>query len=376
MDLVLTETQRLLHEATARFVRQRCSFEERRKILAVPPGTVPPLWGALADLGLTGVEIDERFGGSGGTFKDLAVVFEAFGRGLVVDPLLATAVLGAGLIARLGTPIQKQAMLPGIASGARRVALAHSEPAARYDLAYVETTAIERDGDFILNGRKSMVLGGDCADTFIVSARTARGPGDPVGISLFLVDGGTTGLRVRAYANFDGTRAADLTMERVRLPPSSLLGPLGEAFPGIDHAADRGIAALCCEAVGAMAALNELTLDYLKIRRQFGQPLGKFQVLQHRMVDMTMALHQAEAMAVLAADHAGLEDRNRRAKAISAAKVQVAKSAQIVGRGAIQLHGGIGLTEEYGASHYFKRLTAIEMMFGDIDHHLARFASL
>jgi alkylation response protein AidB-like acyl-CoA dehydrogenase len=372
----MDETQRLLHDTTARFVREHYSFEARKRVLAAPLGAAPVAWATLAELGLLGIGIDERFGGTGGGFEELAVVFEVFGRGLVVEPYLATVVLSGGLLTQLGSEQQQAATLPEVTAGRLRLALAHSEPQSRYDLAHVETTAIQRDGDFVLNGRKTMVLGGDCADTFIVAARSARGSRDVHGISLFLVDRAAPGLKVKAHANFDGTRAAELSLERLRLPGSALLGRLHEAHAAIERIHDRAIAALGSEAVGAMAALNELTLDYLKTRRQFGRPIGDFQVLQHRMVDMTMAQEQAAAMAALAARAADSGDPGERAKAISAAKVQIGKSAQAIGRGAIQLHGGIGLTDEYVASHYFKRLTAIDLMFGDVDHHLARFAAL
>ncbi|MDB5409905.1 MAG: Acyl-CoA dehydrogenase family protein [Rhodospirillales bacterium] len=374
MDFALTETQHLLQDTANRLVRERYGFEERKKILASPAGSSPELWASFAELGLLGIEIAERFGGSEGGFHDLAVVLDAFGRGLVAEPFVPTVVMGAGLISRAGSEAQKAAILPGVAAGTLKLALAYGERRSRYSLNHVETTA-KADGDFyVIDGQKSVVLGGDAADQLIVSARTAGKATDPDGISLFLVERGAAGVAIRGYPTVDGTRAAEVTLTGVRVAKTALLGSEDQGLGLVDYAVDRGIAAMCNEALGVMAALNELTLEYLKTRVQFGRPIGKFQVLQHRMVDMEMALEQAKSMAILAAAHVKDGDPRSRAKAISAAKVQIGKSGQVVGRGAIQLHGGIGMTEEYIAAHFFKRLTAIEICFGDIDHHLARFA--
>jgi alkylation response protein AidB-like acyl-CoA dehydrogenase len=376
MEFALNETQVLLRDTAARLVRDRYGFEPRKKILATPRGFSDELWSEYAALGLLGVEIDEDLGGSGGTFADLAVVLEAFGRGLVVEPYLPTVVLGAGLIARAGNAVQKEALLQPLAAGECKLALAYGEPNARYSLNHVETTARPDGAGYLLNGHKAVVLGADSADWLIIAARTSGAATDRAGISLFLAERKTPGLDIRAYPNIDDRRAAEVALEAVRLPAQALLGAAGEGLPHLEAAIDRGAAALCCEAVGAMAALNEVTLDYLKTRTQFGRPIGKFQVLAHRMADMVMAEQQARSMAILAAEQANSRDAAARAKAISAAKVQIGISAQIVGRGAIQLHGGIGLTMEYVAGHYFRRLTAIEMMFGDQAYHLARFASV
>jgi alkylation response protein AidB-like acyl-CoA dehydrogenase len=376
MDFALTETQHLLLDTTNRLVRERYGFEQRKKILASPAGSSPELWASFAELGLLGVEIEERFGGSGGGFHDLAVVLDAFGRGIVAEPFVPTVVMGAGLIARAGSEAQKTAILPGVAEGKIKLAVAYGERRSRYSLNHVETTA-KADGDStVIDGQKSVVLGGDAADHLIVSTRTSGKTTDRDGISLFLVPRDAAGVAIRGYPTVDGTRAAEVTLAGVRVGKHALVGNAGEGLALVEYAVDRGIAALCNEALGVMAALNELTLEYLKTRVQFGRPIGKFQVLQHRMVDMEMALEQAKSMGILAAAHAEDSDPRARAKAVSAAKVQIGKSGQVVGRGAIQLHGGIGMTEEYSAAHFFKRLTAIEICFGDIDHHLARFASL
>ena len=375
MDFKLTETQTLLQDTANRLVRERYSFEERKKILASDDVFSDTLWSEFAELGLLGVEIDEECGGSGGSFADLAVVLEAFGRGLVIEPYLSTVVLGAGLVSAAATGVRQKDILSGVAAGELKLALAHEEARARYSLQHVETSALRDGGDFVLDGAKAVVLGGDKADLLIVSARSHGGVTDKNGISLFLVDAKTPGVHIRAYHNIDDRGAAEVTFDKVRVPESALLGALDGGLPFIEAAYDRGAAALCCEGIGAMSAVNAITLEYLKTRMQFGRPLGKFQVLQHRMADMVMAEEQARSMVFLAVESANDEDAAIRGPFISAAKVQISNSGQIVGRGAIQLHGGIGMTNEYVAGHYLRRLTAIEKMFGDIDYHIGRFAA-
>jgi alkylation response protein AidB-like acyl-CoA dehydrogenase len=375
MDFTLSETQRLLADTTERLVRERYGFEERRKILAGPDGFSRPLWATFAELGLTGLGIAEAHGGLGGGTAEIAVVAEAFGRALVVEPYLPTIVLGAGTLDLAGSDAQRAELLPRVAAGELFLALAHGEPKSRYTLCHVETRAAADGGDYLLAGAKAVVLGGDAADHFLVSARTAGGTNDPHGISLFLVPRDAAGLAIRAYPNIDGTRAADLRLDRVRVPASARIGQDGQALPIVAHAIDRGIAYLCAEAVGAMQALNALTLDYLKTRTQFGVPIGSFQVLQHRMVDMEVALEQARSMAILAADRADDPHPQERRRAVSAAKVQIGRSARLIGQSSVQMHGGIGITDEYAGGHYFKRLTIIDRTFGDADHHLARFAA-
>jgi alkylation response protein AidB-like acyl-CoA dehydrogenase len=376
MNFDLTDTQRMLQDTAARLVRERYSFEERGRILAGPEGFSREIWALFAELGLLGIEIAEEYGGIGGDFQDLAIVLDAFGRGLVVEPFIPTVVLGAGLIGAAGTPEQKDEILPKLAAGQLFMALAHGEAKSRYSLAHVETTARRSDDGYILSGGKAVVLGGDCADIFIVSARTSGATTDSAGISLFLVERGSPGLGIRGYPNVDGTRAAELTLDGVHVRAAQLLGTEGEAYALIEHAVDRGIAALCAEAIGVMAALNDITLDYLKTRTQFGVPIGSFQVLQHRLVDLFVAQEQAASLAILAADRANSTDSTDRRRAISAAKVLIGRSGRLVGQESIQLHGGIGLTKEYNAGHYFKRLTIIDRTFGDTDYHLTRFATL
>jgi alkylation response protein AidB-like acyl-CoA dehydrogenase len=376
MNFDLTDTQRMLQDTAARLVRERYSFEERGRILASPDGFSREIWALFAELGLLGIEIAEEYGGIGGDFQDLAIVLEAFGRGLVVEPFIPTVVLGAGLISAAGTSEQKDEILPKLAAGQLFMALAHGEAKSRYSLAHVETKAQRSDDGYILTGAKAVVLGGDCADIFIVSARTSGATTDSTGISLFLVERGSPGLEIRGYPNVDGTRAAELTLEGVHVRAAQLLGTEGDAYALIEHAVDRGIAALCAEAIGVMAALNDITLDYLKTRTQFGVPIGSFQVLQHRLVDLFVAQEQAASLAILAADRANSTDSTDRRRAVSAAKVLIGRSGRLIGQESIQMHGGIGLTKEYNAGHFFKRLTIIDRTFGDTDYHLTRFAAL
>lgn len=374
MDFTLTETQNLLKDTADRLVREKYTFDERKKIVSGEKSFSPALWDEFAALGLLGVEIPDDCGGIGGSFADLAIVLEAFGRGLVVEPYLSTVVIGAGLINAAGGS-KRAELLRQIAAGTLKLALAHGEAKARYALAHVETRARKDRDDYVIAGAKAVVLGADSADRLIVSARTAGNVTDRWGISLFLVDAKAAGVHMRTYRNMDDRGAAEVTFENVRVPAGALLGAEGGAIALIEAANDRGAAALCCDAIGAMAAVNECTIEYLKTRKQFGQPIGKFQVLQHRIADMVMAEEQARSMVYLAIDFANEPDAAARARSISAAKVQISNSGQIVARGAVQLHGGIGLTNELNVGHYMRRLTSIEKMFGDIDWHITRFAA-
>lgn len=373
MDFGLSEEQRLLQETLRRFVDERYGLEQRRTYARNAEGFSRDNWSMLAELGLLGLPFAEPHGGSGGSAVDVMVVMEQFGRGLVLEPFLASVIVGGGLVRRAGTERQCRELLPAVAQGRLLLAFAHGERQARYTLSDVQTTT-RRDGDaFVLSGHKSVVLHGDSADKLIVSARTSGDIRDPFGLSLFLVDRATSGMTVRGTPTIDGLRSAEIVLDDIRVGPDALLGQLDAAFPAIDRTIDAAIAALSAEALGAMTVLNETTLDYLKTRQQFGVPIGRNQALQHRMVDMQIALEQARSMVCLAAVMAdSLEDQARR-RAISAAKVQIGRSSKLIGQEAIQLHGGIAMTDEYKAGHYFKRLTMIGATFGDIDHHLGRF---
>src|SRR5690242_2206825 len=376
MDFDFTEEQRLLDETVRRLVKDEYTFEKRKSYLAEADGFSRKLWARYAEIGLLGLPFAESEGGFGGSAVETMIVMESFGRGLVLEPFLATVVLGGSLVTLAGTPAQRKAILPAIAAGKLLLAFAHGERQARYVLADVATTA-RRDGSgFVLEGKKGVVLHGASADKFVVSARTAGGARDKSGIGLFLVDAKAKGVSVRGYPTVDGLRAAEVLLERVRVEGDAVLGAPDAGYGTIERAVDRAIAALCAEAVGIMETLNATTLEYLKTRKQFGVPIGSFQALQHRMVEMVVEHEQAKSMAVLAALSAESDDARERRRAISAAKAQIGKSGRFVGQQAIQLHGGIGMTDEYIAGHYFKRLTMIDRSFGDADHHLHRFAEV
>jgi pimeloyl-CoA dehydrogenase small subunit len=374
MDFDLTEEQRLLKESVDRLIADRYTFESRKKYLTEPDGWSRELWSHYAELGLLGLPFPESLGGFGGGPVEIMIVMEAFGRGLILEPFFATVILGGDLIRHLGSEAQQAELIPQIAQGSRKLAFAHIERRSRWNLADV-ITAARRDGSsWLLNGAKSVVLHGDVADAVLVTARVAGKQTDRNGISLFLIDANGPGLNRRPYPTQDGLRATEITLDNVRT--ETVLGEPGEALPAIERAADEAIAALCAEAVGVMTCMNEITLDYLKTRQQFSRPIGQFQTLQHRAVDMLTALEQARSMAMLATMMARETDATERRRAICAAKSQIGRSGRHVGHEAIQLHGGIGMTMEYKVGHYFKRMILIDQMFGDADHHLAELARL
>ena len=373
MDFDLSDEQRLLKDSVDRLIADRYGFEQRKKIVAEEPGFSRELWSKYAELGLLGLPFPEEYGGFGGGGVETAIVMEAFGRGLVIEPYLATVLLGGSLVHAAGTPEQRQDILPRIADGSVLLAFAHHERQARYDLAEVAISAGEHGGEWRINGEKSLVLHGDVADKLIVSGRISGNRRDRDGIGLFLVDGNAQGVTRRAYRTQDNMHAAEIHFEAT--PATPLGTPAGKNFAIIERVIDRAIAALCAEAVGAMEVLHALTVDYLKTRKQFGRPIGDFQVLQHRAVDMFTALEQARSMALFAGLMADSEDAEERSKSIAAAKVQIGRSGRLVGQEGIQLHGGIAMTMEYAAGHYLKRLTMIDKMFGDADWHLSRLAA-
>jgi pimeloyl-CoA dehydrogenase small subunit len=371
MDFDLTDEQRLLADSVGRLVSDAyADFEHRKAYRATAAGWSPTNWAAMAEMGLLALPFAEEDGGFGGGPVETMLVMEAFGRFLVVEPWLPTVVLGAGIVRRAGSPAQRGAIIPAVAEGALTLAFAHQERQARHDLHDVATTARRDGADWVLDGAKGVVLGGDSAGRLIVSARTAGARRDRDGISLFLLDPAAPGVARRGYATQDGLRAAEVVLEAVRLPADALLGAEGAALPLIALVIDEAIAALCAEAVGAMEALRDLTVDYLKQRQQFGQPLAAFQALQHRAADMLVASEQARSMAMYAAMMVQDPDPASRCVALSAAKALVGRLADQLGKDAVQLHGGIAVTEEYKAGHYFKRLTMLAGLFGDVDHHL------
>jgi alkylation response protein AidB-like acyl-CoA dehydrogenase len=326
-------------------------------------------------MGLLGVPFAEEHGGFGGTAVDVMLVMEALGESLVVEPYWVNVGLAGRLVARGASAEQQKRILPTLIQGKHRLAFAHTERGARYDLCHVGTRAKRAGQGFTLEGEKRAVLHGAAAGTLIVSARTSGADTDPSGIGLFLVDRGAPGLTVKDYRTLDELRAADVWLSGVSVPADAMLGDEGRALALIEDAADYATALLCAEAVGAIRFANETTLEYLKTRRQFGVPIGSFQALQHRMVDMAISYEQARSMACLACvkvDTAGAAERRR---AVSAAKIKVADACRHVSQEAVQLHGGMGMTEELKISHTFRRLTMIGPTFGDAEHHLERFAA-
>ncbi len=374
MDFDLSEEQRLLKDSVDRLMADRYDFESRKRYAREPDGFSRELWASYAELGLLAIPFAEEHGGFGGGAVETMIVMEAFGRALVLEPYLATVVLGGGLIRHGGSEAQKADYLPAIAGGERLLALAHTERQSRFDLHDVSTAA-RRDGEgYVLDGQKSVALHGDSADTILVTARTAGSRRDRGGIGLFLVDAKAAGLQRRGYPTQDGRRAAEITLENVRVGAESVIGDPENALPLIERVTDEAMAALSAEAVGAMDEMLKLTVEYLKTRKQFGTTIGSFQVLQHRSTEMFIELEQARSMAMFAAMMAADENPAERAKAVAAAKVQIGRSGRFVGQQAIQLHGGVGVTMEYKVGHLFKRVTMIDTLFGDADHHLARVA--
>ena len=376
MDFDLTEEQGLLRDSVGRLIEDAYGdFEKRKAYQREPHGFSDALWARYAELGLLGLPFAESDGGFGGGPVETMLVMEAIGRGLALEPYLATVMLGGGFLRVGGSTAQRAAMVPRVADGSLKLAFAHGERQARYDLADVATTA-RREGDgYMLDGAKSLVLHGDSADRLVVSARLAGARRDRDGIGVFLIDAAAPGVARRGYPTQDAQRAAEVTLESVRVSADAAIGVPGEGYALIERVVDLAVAALCAEAVGAMQVLHELTVEYLKTRKQFGVPIGSFQALQHRAADMLVALEQARSMAMYAAMMAEAEDEAERHVAIAAAKAQVNESARMIGQAAIQLHGGIAMTQEYKAGHYFKRLTMIEALFGDTEHHLRTIAA-
>jgi pimeloyl-CoA dehydrogenase small subunit len=376
MDFELSEEQRLLQESVGRMLAGAYDPGKRKRYAGEPSGFSRTLWQKYAELGLLGLPFDEQHGGIGGSAIETMIVMENFGRVLALEPYLASVVLGGGLVRLGGRDGLQSAILPKIASGETLLAFAHAERQARYDLADITTTTRQDGSHVILDGEKTLVLNGDSADQLIVSARLSGSRRDPSGIGLFLVDATADGVTRRGYPSIDGRRAAEITLSGVHVAADAAIGEPGTAFALIERVTDHAIAALCAEAVGAMDALHESTVEYLKSRKQFGVPIGNFQVLQHRAAEILIALEQARSMALFAAMMADDADSAARRQALSAAKVQIGRSGRFIGQQAIQLHGGIGMTMEYDAGHYFKRLTAIDTLFGDADHHLALLARM
>jgi alkylation response protein AidB-like acyl-CoA dehydrogenase len=373
MDFNFTQEQQQFADALQRWVAKDYSFEQRNKIVYSADGVSPQAWSALAELGMTALPLPEAQGGFNGSAIDMLVVMQELGRGLVVEPYWATA-MGAEFLKRASGQ-GHQALLEQVAAGDLKLASALGEKQSRHDLFDIATSATQNGEGYCLNGTKTVVIHGAQADALIVSARSGGGQRDTAGISLFLVPADAAGVTRRDYRTSDGQRAADITFANVELPASALLGESGAGWELLDAVADYGVSLLCAEAIGVMEALNAATLEYLKTRQQFGVPIGKFQALQHRMAEMFMQLEQARSMATLAAVKVASSDVQERRRTVSAAKAKIGQAAKFIGQQAVQLHGGMGVTNELPAAHYFKRLTMIELTLGDTDHHLARFGA-
>jgi len=372
MDFEFTEEQRLLRESLDRLLGDSYEFAKRKAYLAEPDGFSRAIWAQYAELGLLGLPFAEEHGGFGGSAVDVMIVMEAFGRVLALEPYLATVVLAGRAIEHAASATQKETLIPQIADGSLRLAVAHGERQARYDLSDVVTTATKTGSSWRLDGAKSVVVHGGSADKLIVSARVAGDRHDPDGIGLFLVDPAASGVARRAYPMRDGTHAADIALSGVE---AEALGEPGAALAVIESVTEAAIAATSAEAVGAMETMLNMTVEYLKTRVQFGRPIGDNQALQHRATEMMIAMEQGRSLAMLAAVMVDDEDAAKRAHDLSTAKVGVGQSARFVSQNAVQLHGGIGMTDEYAVGHYFRRCMVIEHSFGDTGYHLSKLAA-
>jgi pimeloyl-CoA dehydrogenase small subunit len=375
MDFDLNDEQRLLKDSVDRLMADQYDFEQRKAYAKHAGGYDPKIWAQYAELGLLALPFAEADGGIGGGPVETMIVMEAFGRGLVLEPYVASVVMAGGLIRQGASDAQKSVLLPRVASGELKLSVGTQEAQSRFDLHDVATSAKADGTGWLLNGEKGVVLAGDSADVVLVTARTSGARRDKSGIGLFLVDTKSVGVTRRGYATNDGTRAAQLMLTDVRVGPEDVIGSASDALPLVERVMDQTIAALCAEAVGCMQALHDITLDYLKTRKQFGVPIGSFQVLQHRAADMFIALEQARSMAFFATMMADEPNATERGKAMSAAKVQIGRSGNMIGKEAVQLAGGIGVTMEWKVGHYFKRLTMIDKALGDADYHLTKLAA-
>jgi pimeloyl-CoA dehydrogenase small subunit len=372
MDFDPSDDQLLLRESVGRLLADTYGFAQRKTYLAQPEGYSPAMWSKFAELGLLGLPFAEEYGGFGGGAQEVMLVMQAFGQVLVLEPFLSTVVLCGTAIKAAGNEAQKKALLPAIAEGGLKMAFAHGERQARYDLTDVVTSAKRAGGGWVLDGSKTVVSHGEAADKLIVSARTGGERYDEDGITLFLVDASAQGVARRGYATRDETRAADVSLSNA---PGEVLGEVGKGLDIIEKIVEAGIAATAAETVGAMEAMNEMTLEYSKTRVQFGQPIGSYQVVQHRLSDMFMAQEQGRSMAMLATMSVDNPDASERRHDFALAKVGIGQAGRYVSQSAVQMHGGIGMTEEYAVGHYFRRCMVIERLFGDPAYYLQRLAN-
>lgn len=377
MDFSYSDEQQMLQDSVGKFIQGQYDFETRQKLIASELGFSAENWALFAELGWLTVPFKEEDGGFGGSAVDMMVLMEEFGKGMVVEPFLATAVLSGGLIAELGDAEQKESLLSAIMEGSLQVATAYAEPASRFNLAAVTTQATRSGDDYVISGDKVVVLNGASADKLLIVARTAGEQFDKDGISVFVVDSSAQGISRRAYTTVDGHRAAEIRLRDVKVPASSLLGQEGQALSALESAIDRATLAVSAEAVGVMDTMLQKTVEYSKTRKQFGVAIGTFQALQHRMAEMFIECQLARSIVIMAAMKLdSTTDRNETAKAVAAAKSRVGRAMRKVGQDAVQIHGGIGVTDELDVGHYFKRVTGIENLFGSTDYHTQRYAAL
>lgn len=375
MDFSFTSEQDQLRDTVAKLVSQKYDFDTRRKVAKSEAGWRPEMWSQFAELGLLGAPFTEAEGGFGSGPIEAMIISEEFGKGLVIEPFLQTVVIGGNFFRHGGTDAQKEENIAGIIGGERRFAFAYSEPKSRFDLHDVSTTAKKDGAGYTLNGHKAVVVGAPFATHLIVTARTSGGQRDAKGVTVFLVAKNAHGVTTRDYPTVDGLRASEVYFENVAVGADAVIGQVDGGLPLVEKVVDNAIAALCAEAVGCFKVLNEATISYAKQRKQFGQAIANFQVLQHRMVDMFMAAEQATSMTYMVTLKLDEADKARKLAA-SAAKVQVGKSGKLVSQDAVQIHGGMGMTDELNVGHFFKRVTMIESQFGNTDWHLRRYTEL
>ena len=376
MDFTLSSDQTLIKESVDRFIADAYGFDARTALANSADGFSRDHWKTYAELGWLGIGLPEEHGGFGGTPVETMILMEAFGKGLVLEPFVPTVVLGGTALAFGGTNAAHADLLAAMIGGEVLLSLAYAEAASRYDYRLVRTSA-KRDGaDLIVDGAKRAVPYGAAADKLVVSVRTSGAAADQDGITLVLIDRDAPGVSRRDYRTVDGQRASDVTFSNVRVGPDAVLGEAGKGLPLLEFVLDGGVAALCAEAVGNMSVMQKTTVEYIKAREQFGVPIGSFQVLQHRAVDMLIEVELSRSMlyyGTVAIDPKG--DAVERKRAVSATKAQIARSGRVVGESAIQLHGGIGMSEEYMIGHYFKRMSMLTLALGDADFHLRRFVA-
>lgn len=372
MNFDLSEEQQMLVDSVSKFLQNDYDFETRRKLAASELGYSANNWKMFAELGWLSVPFAEENGGFGGTAVDMMLIMEAFGKALITEPFIPTVIMGGRLIEVLGNAVQKQELLAAVIQGELQLALAYEERGSRANPACVALRAEKSGDEYILNGEKVMVLNGHAADKLLVTARTDGALADEAGVSVFVVDSSMPGVEITAYPTTEGGRAANIVFNGVKVPASQLLGAEGQALAALEVVLDEATIAIGSEAVGAMEVLYKTTVEYCKTRKQFGLPIGKFQVLQHRMVEMFMA-HELTQSTMYMAGLRNLEGGDVAKKAASAFKVQVGKAGRYIGQQAVQLHGGMGMTDELNVGYYFKRLTAIDALLGNPDYHLNRY---